>query len=163
MKGQQKKRTILFVCLGNICRSPAAEAVMNSLVTVKKLSNFILCDSAGTAGYHIGELADARMREHTRKRGYSITHRARQFDAAVDFEKFDMIVTMDDSNYADIVAQDKKKAYTHKIFMMTTFCTQYKTSTVPDPYYDGPEAFENVLNILEDACNGLMTLLVNGK
>ncbi|MBI2427808.1 MAG: low molecular weight phosphotyrosine protein phosphatase [Ignavibacteriales bacterium] len=154
-----KPKKILFVCLGNICRSPAAEGVMR-----KKAAGLpIEIDSAGTAGYHIGELPDPRMRSHAAKRGYTLNHHARKFDPDSDFEKFDLILAMDDSNMDDLQRMDKKKSYTHKLKMMTDFCTAKKVSEVPDPYYDGPEGFEHVLDILEDASDGLLQTLNNKK
>ena len=147
---------VLFVCMGNICRSPAAEGVFKKLVQSEKLDNFIEVDSAGTIGYHTGELPDARMREHASLRGYILTSRARQFDAKNDFEKFDYIVTMDDDNYSRILSLDKKNLYNQKIFKMTSFSSDKSVTEVPDPYYGGSDAFENVLDILEDSTNNLL-------
>lgn len=152
-----KPKKILFVCLGNICRSPAAEGVMR-----KKAEGLPLeIDSAGTANYHIGELPDHRMRSHAAKRGYHLTHRARQFNPDVDFEKFDLILAMDKDNMEDLQRMDRKKKYSHKLKMMTDFSTTMDIDEVPDPYYNGPEGFEYVLDILEDACDGLLTFLKN--
>ncbi len=149
-------KKILFVCLGNICRSPAAEGVMQALVAQKSLDKEIFCDSAGTAGYHIGEPADARMRKHAKKRNYSLNSRSRQFDARKDFLEFDYILTMDDNNYHNVCAQDEDKKYHHKIHRMVDFCQKKKVSEVPDPYYGGDQGFENVMDILEDACEQLL-------
>lgn len=154
MSDSQKKK-ILFVCLGNICRSPAAEGVMRTLA--KGLP--VEIDSAGTAGYHIGELPDARMRSHAAKRGYSLTHHARQFDPGKDFERFDLILAMDANNMRDLRAMDRNKQYGHKLKMMTEYSRSLKVTDVPDPYYGGPEGFEHVLDILEDACGGLLKKL----
>jgi protein-tyrosine phosphatase len=147
-----KKTKILFVCLGNICRSPAAEGVM------KKISSGlpIEIDSAGTAGYHAGQLPDSRMRSHAKKRGYILDSRARQFEGLPDFKKFDYIIPMDRSNMRDIQSLDPQKEFHQKIHLMTDFCTTMNVNEVPDPYYEGPEGFEHVLDILEDACNGLL-------
>ena len=146
---------ILFVCLGNICRSPAAEGIM------KKISEGfpVEIESAGTADYHIGDLPDARMRSHARKRGYSLISRARQFDETRDFDAFDYIVAMDRSNMRDLQYLDAQKKYREKISLMTSFCQTINISEVPDPYYGGPDGFERVLDILEDACNGLLAHL----
>ncbi|MEW6062034.1 MAG: low molecular weight protein-tyrosine-phosphatase [Bacteroidota bacterium] len=152
-----KPKKILFVCLGNICRSPAAEGVMRK--KTEKLP--IEIDSAGTADYHIGELPDPRMRSHASKRGYTLNHRARQFDPENDFDRFDLILAMDKSNWRELQRMDRKKQYIHKLKMMTDFCSKFNVDEVPDPYYDGPEAFEYVLDILEDACDGLLTHLKN--
>lgn len=147
-----KQTKILFVCLGNICRSPAADGIMQ-----KKAAGLPLeIDSAGTAGYHIGELPDARMRSHAARRGYALTHRARQFDPSKDFERFDLILAMDANNMRDIRKMDRQNRYAHKLKMMTDFCRSVKVNDVPDPYYGGPEGFDRVLDILEDACTGLL-------
>jgi protein-tyrosine phosphatase len=152
-------KRLLFVCLGNICRSPAAEAVMNDFLKQKALEDKFICDSAGILGYHAGEKADKRMRIHASKRGYDITSISRQFNANVDFEKFDMIIGMDDQNIRDLnqlTQNDKNRA---KIFRLTDFCTKYDYDHVPDPYYGGTDGFELVLDLLEDACSGLLKYL----
>jgi len=148
-------KKILFVCLGNICRSPAAEGIMRQ----KSAGLPIEIDSAGTAGYHTGDLPDARMRSHAAKRGYVLDSHARKFDPAVDFAKFDMIIAMDHENLSDLRRMDGKKRYTDKLFLMSDFCRTMSVDEVPDPYYEGPEGFEHVLDILEDACDGLLASL----
>lgn len=150
------KKKILFVCLGNICRSPAAEGIMKSLVAKKGLEKFISVDSAGTIGYHTGDQPDTRMMAHASKRGYHLNHSARKFDPISDFEYYDYIITMDNSNYADINALDRNGKYKNKIFKMIQFLDSNEVDEVPDPYYLGPQGFENVLNVLEEACNGLL-------
>ncbi len=140
--------------MGNICRSPSGEAVMRKLVKRANLELEIECDSAGTIAYHEGEPADARMKRHAIKRGYRLTSIARRF-RDVDFENFDYIIAMDKSNYNDLLSFDYNGKYKNKIFMMTDFA-EGKYSEVPDPYYGGPEGFENVLDILEDSCKGLL-------
>jgi protein-tyrosine phosphatase len=140
--------------MGNICRSPSAEAVMKYLVEKENLENRIFIDSAGTIGYHAGEKADARMREHASKRGYKLTSVARQFRLN-DFDNFDYIAVMDKENYRDITALDPKKKFEDKIFMMTDFSSNGYVE-VPDPYYGGYEGFERVLDILEDSARGLL-------
>lgn len=151
-----KRINILFVCLGNICRSPSAEGVMNALIKKENLEKFIVCDSAGTAAYHIGESPDRRMISHASKRGYELTSLGRQFNPKTDFEKFDYIIPMDNSNYRDIKRLDYNNRYENKIFLMTDFCTEHSVNEVPDPYYGGAEGFEFVLDILEDGCKGLL-------
>jgi protein-tyrosine phosphatase len=142
--------------MGNICRSPAAEGVFKKLVQSENLENIIEVDSAGTIGYHSGEMPDARMRQHASQRGYNLISRARQFDAKKDFEEFDYIVTMDDDNYSSIISLDKKNLHKQKIFKMTSFSSDKSVTEVPDPYYGGSEGFENVLDILEDSTNNLL-------
>ena len=148
-------KKIIFVCLGNICRSPAAEGVMRSMVERAGASGRIFLDSAGTYGGHAGESPDKRMRRAASARGYELTGRSRPFTRA-DFDKFDMVIAMDDYNYEDLnrLAPDTKAAA--KIYRMTDFSYNKKYDHVPDPYYEGAEGFETVLDILEDACKGLL-------
>lgn len=151
-------KRVLFVCLGNICRSPTAEAVFNALIKAKNLEDQFSSDSAGTAAYHVGEQADPRSREHGKKRGYVFESRARQFRAR-DFEDFDVILTMDDSNYFNVAKFDPEKKHQKKLRKMTSYCTKHEVTEVPDPYYKGSEGFEEVLDILEDACENLIAEL----
>ncbi len=154
-------KKILFVCMGNICRSPAAETIMNSLIKRNNLEGIITVDSAGTIDYHTGEEADPRMQERALLRGLKINHLARGFNARADFDKFDYIVTMDDKNYKDIYNLDDEHKYRRKLFKMISFCSKYNVNEVPDPYYKGTEGFDLVLDILEDACEGLLKKIVN--
>jgi protein-tyrosine phosphatase len=150
------KKRVLFVCLGNICRSPSAEAVFNGLVKKNGLEDDIECDSAGTAGYHDGEPADQRMQSHAIRRGYRLTSIARKFDPSVDFDDFDYIIGMDDDNVNDLQDMASNVEDLNKIYKMTDFCSRGGHYSVPDPYYGGSEGFELVLDILEDACEGLL-------
>ena len=150
---------ILFVCMGNICRSPSGEAVMNGLIEKNILQDRIECDSAGTIGYHSGEPADARMQQHALKRGYDLTSTARQIKH-FDFDRFDYIIAMDKENYNNILALDFEEKYKSKISLMMDFATEYEDSEVPDPYYGGEQGFEYVLDLLEDACLGLLNHIV---
>jgi protein-tyrosine phosphatase len=145
------KQKILFVCLGNICRSPAAEAVMQKLIDDQGLN--LEVDSAGTSGYHAGEKADERMIEHALKRGIDVTSRSRQF-IAEDFRKFDYIIVMDDSNYRNVALLDPNGEYMHKVSKMTDYCTNSfgDYDHVPDPYYGAKDGFELVLDLLENSC-----------
>ncbi len=151
------KKKILFVCLGNICRSPAAEGIMYGFIKSEGLENQIEVDSAGTMGYHTGEKADPRMRKHASQRGYDLTSLARRFNPEKDFSNFDYIVTMDNQNYEDVISMDRKYEYSFKVSKMAQFCKTHKVNEVPDPYYSGSEGFENVLDILEDGCKNLLT------
>ena len=146
---------ILFVCMGNICRSPSAEAVMNSTIEKNGLTDKIKCDSAGTISYHVGETADERMKQHAVRRGYNLTSIARKIQH-MDIEQFDYIITMDDENYDNVVTLDVDKKYRHKISKMTDYCRNFSANEMPDPYYGGPQGFEYVLDLIEDACAGLL-------
>ncbi len=150
---------ILFVCMGNICRSPSGEAVMNGLIKENKLGDKIICDSAGTIGYHAGEPADKRMQSHAIKRGYNLTSIARQIQYS-DFNKFNYIITMDNENYRNVLALDNDNKYQNKIFKMMSFANEHPDTEVPDPYYGGEQGFEYVLDLLEDACSGLLKHIV---
>jgi protein-tyrosine phosphatase len=146
---------ILFVCLGNICRSPSAEGIMNHLIQQYHLDGKIMCDSAGTASYHIGKPPDARMTEAARIQGIELQGAARQFKRQ-DFEDFDLILAMDRDNYADILSLDRDGSYQHKVKLMCDFCRRHSDLEVPDPYYGGPEGFNYVIDLLLDACDGLI-------
>lgn len=151
-------RKILFVCLGNICRSPAAEEIMRRLVADAGLDKEIVLDSAGLIDYHEGEPADGRMRIHAARRGYQITHLSRpvRYD---DFFDFDLIVGMDDRNISKLKALAPGLDEERKVVRMTDYCRLKVADHVPDPYYGGASGFENVLDILEDACAGLLDTL----
>ena len=144
---------LLFVCLGNICRSPAAEAIMNKLLEREGLH--ITCDSAGTSPYHAGHPADPRMKEQARKKGYNITSISRSFEIE-DFEKFDWIITMDDSNYKDIILLAKTQKHRKKVLRMADFCKIKNCDFIPDPYYGKDQSFKNVISLLENACSHLL-------
>lgn len=149
-------KKILFVCLGNICRSPGAEAVMKAYVKEKGLEKEFFIDSAGTYGGHSGALPDARMRCHAARRGYTLDSRARQFYATADFAEFDMVIGMDNQNIADLQRMAINEEEREKIYKMTDFCRKYEHyKEVPDPYYSGAEGFELVLDLLEDAVRGV--------
>lgn len=147
---------ILFVCLGNICRSPSAEAVFRAKVREAGLEDAIDIDSAGLMGYHTGERADLRSIRHAAKRGYDVTSIARRFDPERDFERFDLIVPMDRSNLRELQRLARKYGATTGIRLMTDFCTGSHPGEVPDPYYGGEGGFEYVLDLLEDASVGLL-------
>ena len=159
------KKRILFVCMGNICRSPAAEAIMKKVIADKDLSIQIEVDSAGTIDYHEGEQADPRMVASAGNRGYNIDSIARQFDPKKDFNNFDYIVTMDNDNFADIKSLDYENKYSSKIFRMADYFSNHLYSKIPDPYYSGKDGFELVLDLLEDSTKGLLKKVIeeNGR
>ena len=152
---KQEKIRILFVCLGNICRSPSAEAVMKAMVEEHGLSKHFVIDSAGILGYHAGELPDKRMRAHAVRRGYSLVSHSRPV-CMDDFYEFDKIIGMDDQNIADLKRLAPDVESMQKIQRMTDFSLNQTDDHVPDPYYGGAEGFEHVLDLLEDACEGLL-------
>ena len=154
------KYSVLFVCLGNICRSPAAQAVMQRLVDERGLTDRFYIDSAGIGAWHIGDLPDKRMRVHARPRGYELTHRARKVQAS-DFEDFDLIVGMDAGNVDDLRYKAATIEQQDKVVMMGKYIRQYPNyDYVPDPYYEGSEGFELVLDLLEDACDNLLNRII---
>jgi protein-tyrosine phosphatase len=146
---------LLFVCLGNICRSPSAENIMRHLVDEAGLGDRVICDSAGTSGYHVGSAPDRRMAIAARRQGIELVGRSRQFEVA-DFAAFDRILAMDQSNYRDIMSLDRSGRYTDKVAMMCDFCRKYDLKDVPDPYYGGESGFNTVIDLLFDACGGLL-------
>lgn len=158
LKNKDKIR-VLFVCLGNICRSPAAQGVFQEVVDNRDAGYRFEIDSAGTGNYHTGELPDHRMRIHARRRGYELTHRARQFRCS-DFDDFDVIVAMDESNRRNLFALARTEDDERKIVKMGDFITAYPHyDYIPDPYYEGSEGFELVLDLLENATVNLYKAL----
>lgn len=150
------KQRILFVCLGNICRSPAAEAMLRVLVDREGLGDRVEIDSAGTYGGHSGERSDPRMRRAAEARGIPMTHRARQVREE-DFERFDMVIAMDDNNYENLFRLAPDRAAQQKIYRFREFLRNHPDwSYIPDPYYEGHEGFELVLDLLEDGCSVLL-------
>ncbi|NJO40816.1 MAG: low molecular weight phosphotyrosine protein phosphatase [Cyanobacteria bacterium CRU_2_1] len=154
--------TLLFVCLGNICRSPSAENIMNHLIEQHNLRDQIVCDSAGTASYHVGNLPDRRMTAAAAKRGIPLQGRARQLEPH-DLAEFDLILAMDQENYDNILALDRQGRYQHKVKMMCEFCRHHRDKEVPDPYYGGAEGFNYVIDLLLDACEGLLQYVLKTR
>ena len=149
----------LFVCLGNICRSPAAEAIFHSQVGQLNLSQKISYDSAGTNGYHKGETADPRMTQALHARGYEPISLSRPVEKE-DFDTFDYILAMDEQNLADLMRLKPRdsKAHIELICDMTT--KHQSVNEIPDPYYGGPEGFDLVIDLLEDAVDGVINKYV---
>ncbi|MEB3316988.1 MAG: low molecular weight protein-tyrosine-phosphatase [Cyanobacteriota bacterium] len=149
---------VLFVCLGNICRSPAAEGCFLHLLAEQQLQAAFQVDSAGTGHWHVGKPADARMREAAARRGLLLPSRARQILPA-DLRRFAHILTMDRQNLAAVRQLAQGTAVTARIEPITRYCRRHNLEEVPDPYYGGPAGFEHVLDILEDACAGFLDSL----
>ncbi len=152
-----KKISVLFVCLGNICRSPAAEAIFIKLLEKKGLTEGFIVDSAGTGSWHIGKKADSRMRIAAERRDINILSRARKITKD-DFEKFDYILAMDDSNFQNIQAlRDRTSPNNFAIIKkIQYFRSVFNEQEVPDPYFGGDEGFDHVLDILEDSVSGFL-------
>lgn len=149
---------ILMVCLGNICRSPLAEGIMRS-----KLSDDFIVDSAGTGGWHAGELPDKRSIATAKNRGLDITNqRARKFTKN-DFETFDYIFVMDNSNYKDVLALAPNEEAKLKVKLILNEIFPNENVDVPDPYYGGQDGFENVFDMLDKACEEIARKLIQTK
>lgn len=135
---------------------------MRHVLEQEGLAGRFECDSAGTAGYHIGKSPDTRMRKHGNARGLAIEGAARQVSRA-DLDEFDLILAMDRDNQADLMRMARTDDQRAKIRLMCDFLTEHEEDEVPDPYYGGPEGFERVLDLLEDACSGLLRHLRDGS
>ncbi len=156
-----KSNAILFVCMGNICRSPTAEGVFRGKAQEAGLLDQLLIDSAGTHAYHVGEPPDLRSQEFARKRGYDLSpQRARQVNAN-DFEKFDLIIAMDKDNLRNLQKLCPTQ-YQHKLKLMMSYATHSPSDVVPDPYYGGGRGFDTVLDYIEDASDGLLVAIRKG-
>lgn len=150
-----KPYRVLFVCMGNICRSPAAEGTFRHLLKQEGLEKHIECDSAGTIDFHTGSPPDARMRSAARERGINVSGTARQIVAA-DLASFDLILCMDDDNqeYVEQLAGDRK--HRARLRLVCEFVSDSDAREVPDPYYGGADGFDNVMDLLEDGCANLL-------
>ena len=155
-------KKILFVCLGNICRSPAAEAIFKQKIQDRDLENFFCVDSAGTGGWHVGNLADPRMRETASARGIDLTSRSRQIEEN-DLYEFDHILVMDKDNLHAVqsLVQNESHSATSKIKLILSYSKNSQLDEVPDPYYGGQHGFEKVLDLLDDAIDGLLDSLMD--
>jgi protein-tyrosine phosphatase len=157
MPADGRKTKVLFVCLGNICRSPTAEGVFRQLVKEADLADRIEVDSAGTGDYHIGERPDPRACWAASRRGYDLTPlRARQVGRH-DFYEFDYVLAMDEQNMRAL-QQLAPPEHAHKLKMFTDFCSSGDCG-IPDPYAGGPQSFEDVLDLVEDSAQGLLRRL----
>lgn len=151
------KISILFVCLGNICRSPAAEAIFQNLINKKGVDNQFNVDSAGTGSWHIGKKADSRMRFAAKQRNINITSIARQIRED-DFREFNYILVMDNSNFNNVIdfKNQVKGSDFAKILRLQDFASIFIEKEVPDPYFGGDAGFSHVLDILEDSVSSFL-------
>ncbi|HEX4918643.1 MAG TPA: low molecular weight protein-tyrosine-phosphatase [Limnobacter sp.] len=152
------KSKVLFVCMGNICRSPTAEGVFRQMVKDAQLDQEISVDSAGTHAYHLGKNPDPRAVAAAAKRGYDLSSLVSRQVSAEDFRDSDIILAMDWDNMS-LLQQQCPRQYQHKIQLMMRYATEHDEATVPDPYYGGPDGFDTVLNYIEDSCTGLLEVL----
>lgn len=160
LKGKPVKR-VLFVCLGNICRSPAGEGVLKAIVRERGGEGAWKIDSAGTGGWHVGEQPDHRMRIHARQRGIELIHSCRKVTPA-DFDEFDLIIPMDSTNELDLRRLAPSLEASRKIVPMAEFIdSSLGYDHVPDPYYEGSEGFELVLDLLQNGCGNLYQMIAN--
>lgn len=153
---------VLFVCLGNICRSPAAEGLLRHMTAQQELSLEVYIESCGLGDWHIGQLPDERMREASKSRGIILTSRAQRFKPDF-FDTFDYILAADHEVLNDLRRIAKTPEHKAKIQLMTSFSASYKDEEIPDPYYSGEAGFELVLDMLEDVCEGFLKYLQEQK
>jgi len=150
---------ILFVCMGNICRSPTAEAVLHKRLTDQKLLHIVKIDSAGTHNFHPDAPPDERSQAHALKRGYDLSNLRARPVVESDFEEFDLLLTMDWDNRA--LLEDRCPAkHVHKIRGLAEFLQTTQASVIPDPYYGGDQGFEHVLDLIEEASEGLIKFIM---
>ena len=150
-----KNFSLLFVCMGNICRSPTAHGVMRDKVRALGLEQQVRVDSAGTHAFHEGEPPDRRSQSHAARRGYDLSDLRSRPVAMSDFEQYDLILAMDWDNLALLEAQCPAP-YRKRLRRLTEFCQRHESPVVPDPYYGGNQGFDHVLDLVEDACDGLL-------
>lgn len=152
-----KPKAVLFVCMGNICRSPALAAVLQKLAVEKGVGNQLFIDSSALTTYYIGKQADHRIRAAAEKKGVAIDHIAQLFEP-IDFQKFDYIFAVN-HEVKDLLLELASDAEKTKIFLATHFGKQHKDEEIPDPFYLGPHAFDSVMEIAFDACQGILNRL----
>ncbi len=155
-------KKILFVCLGNICRSPAAEGIFNQKIKERDLENFFVVDSAGTGSWHVGNLPDQRMRKTALSRGIELTSRARQIEEN-DLYEFDHILVMDKDNLnaVKLLIKDDMQPINSNIKLILSYSKQSQLDEVPDPYYGGQNGFDKVLDLLNDAIEEFIDSLID--
>ena len=155
-------KKILFVCLGNICRSPAAEGIFNQKIKERDLEKLFVVDSAGTGSWHVGNLPDKRMRATALSRGIELTSRSRQIEEN-DLYEFDQILVMDKDNLDAVksLTKDQNNPVNSKIKLILSYSKNFQLDEVPDPYYGGKNGFEKVIDLLDDAIDGLIDSLMD--
>ena len=155
-------KKILFVCLGNICRSPAAEGVFKQKLKERDLEKLFVVDSAGTGGWHVGNLADPRMRETALSRGIELTSRSRRIEEG-DLYEFDHILVMDNDNLDAVksLIKDHNNTVNSKVKLILSYSKNSQLEEVPDPYYGGQNGFDKVIDLLDDAMDGLIDSLID--
>ena len=155
-------KKILFVCLGYICRSPAAEGIFNQKIKERDLENFFIVDSAGTGNWHVGNLPDQRMRSTALSRGIELNSRSRQIEEN-DLYEFDQILVMDKDNLNAVksLTKDQNNPINSKIKLILNYSKNSQLDEVPDPYYGGQNGFEKVIDLLDDAMDGLIDSLMD--
>ncbi len=147
--------SVMFVCTGNICRSPSAHGVFRDLVEKESLSKHFIIESSGTQSYHAGEPPDSRSSQVALQRGYDLSDlRAQQLKSS-DFETFDYLLAMDEGHYRNMMASCPSKHH-EKVMMFLQFAPEFKEIDVPDPYYGGEHGFDHVLDLVESACKGIL-------
>lgn len=158
----KQKIKVLFICLGNICRSPAAQGAFENLIKNKSLENQFEIDSCGTSGYHDGDLPDPRTRKTAEKRGIHLTHKSRKLNKK-DLTHFDFLLVMDENNFQDVISLTNDKIIQEKIFLFGQFRSDQGAPIVPDPYYKNESAFEMVQDLVEDCSLGFLNFLGEEK
>jgi protein-tyrosine phosphatase len=149
------KTIVLFVCMGNICRSPTAEGVFRKIVKAADLNDAIVIDSAGTHAYHVGSSPDPRAQQAANGRGYDLSELVGRQVSDGDFERFDYILAMDRDNLDNLVSRCPNE-YRHKVHLFSSYSVEYAGQEVPDPYYGGQRGFDRVLDMVEAAARGLL-------
>ena len=152
---EQQRLGVLFCCMGNICRSPSAEGVLRAQLDAAGLHDAVHVDSAGTDGWHVGEAPDARAVRHAARRGYDLSGQRARCIGVADFERFDLVLAMDRDNLARLRALCPPPRQA-RLRLLMSFAPEAGSEVVPDPYYGGADGFEHVLDLLEQACHGLL-------
>lgn len=157
-----KKTNVLFVCMGNICRSPTAEGVFRHVVETAGLKDRVEIDSAGTISSHVGDSPDRRAQQTASRRGYDLSRIRGRKVCLEDFNEFDFILAMDGDNLANL-QRICPQEHSHKLKLFLAFSQKFHCKEVPDPYYGGSQGFENVLDMIEDGAKGLLEEIVNHR